>query len=141
MSDTTLIRPREQATAEATDADRAASERYGWVIVGLAFAILAITCGLTFYAMSAYIDSLVEESGFSLAVASAGPTMSAILGGLGGLSVARMMKTMPIRPLLLIGAVGSGAAIAGIGAAQNTWQLWLAFAASGWFTAMASGIP
>jgi hypothetical protein len=146
MSESTLARTDDPVDEARPDGpvepgSAPAGDRYGWVVVGLAFTILAITCGLTFYAMAAYIDSLVEESGFSLAVASAGPTMSAIVGGLGGLSVARMMRSIPIRTLLLIGAVGSGAAIAGIGAAQTTWQLWLAFAASGWFTAMASGIP
>jgi MFS family permease len=125
----------------ADDSSRADEERYGWVIVGLAFIVLALTCGLTFYSMSAYINALVGESGFSLAVASAGPTMSAVLGGVGGLVTVRLMRALPLRTLLMIGAVGMSASTAAIGASHTWWQLWGAFALSGWFAAMVSGIP
>jgi len=111
------------------------------MIVGLAFAILSVTGGLTFYALSAYIDALVSDRGFSLQVASAGATMSALFGGLGGLATARMMRTVSTRLILVVGAIGLGIATAGVGASQTAWQLWIAFAASGWFGTMASGIP
>jgi MFS family permease len=116
-------------------------DRYGRVIVSAAFAIMGVTGGLTFYAMSAYIDALVTARGFSLAVASAGPTWSAAFGGLGGLATARLMRTVSTRTLISIGTVGLGISTAGIGASHSAWQLWLAFALSGWFGAMASGIP
>jgi MFS family permease len=116
-------------------------ERYGRVIISVAFAIMGVTGGLTFYAMSAYINALVSDRGFSLAVASAGPTWSAAFGGLGGLATAKLMKTVSTRTLLAIGTIGLGISTAGIGASHSVWQLWLAFALSGWFGAMASGIP
>lgn len=116
-------------------------QRYGWVIVGAAFTIMGLTGGLTFYAMSAYINALVEDRGFSLQAASAGPTVSAAFGGLGGLFTARLMKTMAVRRIMMIGIVGLAVAMAGIGASHTIWQLWFAFALSGWFGAMASGIP
>lgn len=120
---------------------RGTDARYGRVIVGLAFAILGITGGLSFYSMSAYIDALVDERGFSLAVASAGPTFSAISSGLGGLLTARLLKTVSTRALLVVGAAGLGLALAGIGASHTSWQLWICFALSGVFGSMASGIP
>jgi MFS family permease len=123
----------------ATRADPDA--RYGRVIVGVAFTIMGVTGGLTFYAMSAYIDALVSDRGFSLAVAAAGPTWSAAFGGLGGLATARLMRSVRTRTLLGIGTVGLGVSTAGIGASHAVWQLWLAFALSGWFGAMASGVP
>jgi len=118
-----------------------APERYGWVIVGIAFVIMGVTGGLTFYAMAAYIDALVDDRGFSLAVASAGPTMSSAFGGAGGLFTARLMKTVPVRRILIAGIVGLAASVALIGSAHTVWQLWGAFALSGWFGSMASGIP
>lgn len=123
------------------DAAREPDVRYGRVIVGVAFCILGVAVGLSFYSMSAYIDALVSERGFSLAVASAGPTFSSIFGGLGGLFTARLLKTVPTRPLLMVGALGVGVTLAGIGASQHAWQLWICFALSGFFGSMASGIP
>lgn len=124
-----------------SDAAREPDARYGRVIVSLAFCILGVAVGLSFYSMSAYIDALVSERGFSLAVASAGPTFSSICGGAGGLITARLLKTVPTRLLLMVGAAGVGLTLAGIGAAQNAWQLWICFGLSGFFGSMASGIP
>jgi MFS family permease len=115
--------------------------RYGRVIVGIAFVILGVTGGLSFYSMSAYIDALVSERGFSLAVASAGPTFSSVSSGLGGLLTARLLKKVATRRLLVVGAAGLGLSLAGIGLSQSAWQLWLCFAFSGFMGAMASGIP
>ncbi|MDR1998749.1 MAG: MFS transporter [Frankiaceae bacterium] len=113
----------------------------GWPVVAAAFAIMGISSGITFYSMSAFINALVNERGFSLAVASAGPTMSSVFGALGGLFTARLMRRMRVRQILAIGAVGMGASMAMIGASHSIWQLWGSFALSGWFGAMASGIP
>ena len=114
---------------------------YGRVIVGVAFCILGVAVGLNFYSMSAYIDALVDERGFSLAVASAGPTFSSIFGGIGGLTTARLLKTVPSRLLLMVGAAGVGLTLAGIGASTAAWQLWICFSLLGFFGSMASGIP
>jgi hypothetical protein len=115
--------------------------RHGWTAVGLAFTILSLVGGLTFYAMSAYINALVSERGFSLQVASAGPTMSAVFGGLGGLATARLMRTVSTRLIMAVGALGLGVAVFGIGSSHTVWQLWGSFALSGWFSAMTSVIP
>ncbi|MFF5010533.1 MFS transporter [Streptomyces phaeochromogenes] len=115
--------------------------RYGWVVVALAFTILSLVGGLTFYAMSAYINALVSERGFSLQVASAGPTMSAVFGGFGGLATARLMRTVSTRLIMAVGALGLGISVFGIGSSHAVWQLWGAFALSGWFSAMTSVIP
>jgi MFS family permease len=120
---------------------RPGADRYGWVVVGLAFTILSLVGGLTFYAMSAYINALVTDRGFSLRVASAGPTMSAAFGGFGGLATARLMRTVPTRLIMAVGAFGLGISMFGIGSSHAIWQLWGAFALSGWFSAMTSVIP
>lgn len=113
----------------------------GWAVVAAAFAILGISSGITFYSMSAFINGLVEQRGFSLAIATAGPTMSSLFGAVGGLFTAWLMRRMTVRPIVLIGAAGMGLSMVLIGASHTVWQLWGAFALSGWFGAMASGIP
>jgi MFS family permease len=120
---------------------RPGTDHDGWVVVGVAFTILSLIGGLTFYAMSAYINALVSDRGFSLPVASAGPTMSAAFGGLGGLATARLMRTVSTRLIMAAGALGLGLSIVGIGSSHAVWQLWAAFAASGWFSSMTSVIP
>lgn len=103
--------------------------------------MLGAVGGIIFYSTSAYIDALVSQRGFSLAAASAGPTFSSLTGGLGGLLAARMLSSVSTRSMFLTGSAGLGLSLAGIGLSQSAWQLWMCFAASGFFGALASGVP
>ena len=117
------------------------SARTGWTMVGAVFVILATLNGLTFYSMSAYIDALVDERGMSLTLASSGPTVSSIAGGLSGLLVARLMRTVRIRTLMMVGALGTAVGLVAIGSSGSAWQLWISFAIFGGFAAATSANP
>lgn len=130
-----------QRESEVAEALSAGASRSSWRVVGSSFVILSLIGGLTFYSMSAYIDALVRDRGFSLQIASAGPTMSAVFGGIGGLATARLMISWPTRAIMAVGGLGLAASIAGIGTSASIWQLWLSFAAMGLFSSMCSVIP
>lgn len=117
------------------------SRRTGWTMVGAVFVILTTLNGLTFYSMSAYIDALVDERGMSLTLASSGPTVSSIVSGLSGLVVARLIGVVPIRILLIVGAVGTACGLAAIGSSTKPWQLWASFALFGASSAWTSAGP
>ena len=119
----------------------APSRRTGWTMVVAVFVILATLNGLTFYSMSAYIDALVDERGMSLTLASSGPGISALVSGLSGLVVARLIGVVPIRVLLVIGATGTAVGLTAIGRSTEPWQLWLSFALFGASSAWTSAGP
>jgi MFS family permease len=113
----------------------------GWVAVGGVFAVLAVGTGVGFYATSAYVAALTHERGFGLALASSGPTLSFVCAGLGGMVAARLLPRVGVRPLLLIGAVGTAAGLVVLGRAGSAWALWLAFALSGGVGALMTVVP
>jgi len=113
----------------------------GWVAVAAVFVLLAVTTGLTFYSVSAYVAALTEERGLSLGVASSGPTVFFICSGLGGLLAARLLPRLGARRLLPIGAIGTAAAFVVLGLTWSPWSLWLSFAISGGAGAMMTVVP
>lgn len=129
------------APSDDAQLGRIRNARTGWTMVGAVFVILATLNGLTFYSMSAYIDALVDERGMSLTLASSGPTVSSIAGGAAGLLVARLMQTVRIRTLMMVGALGTACGLVAIGYSTSPWQLWISFAIFGGFATATSANP
>ena len=113
----------------------------GWVAVGGVFTILAVGAGVGFYATSAYVAALTSERGFGLTMASSGPTLSFVCAGLGGVVAARLLPRVGVRPLLLVGALGTAAGLVVLGRTHSSWALWLSFALSGGVGALMAVVP
>jgi len=94
-----------------------------------------------FYATSAYVAALTAERGFGLTVASSGPTLSFVCAGVGGIVAARLLPRFGVRPLLLVGALGTAAGLFVLGRAWSPWALWLSFALSGGVGALMAVVP
>lgn len=130
-----------QPAARPTGEPAVLSARTGWTMVVAVFVILMTLNGLTFYSMSAYIDALVDERGMSLTLASSGPAVSSLVSGASGLVVARLIGVVPIRVLLVIGALGTACGLTAIGLSTRPWQLWASFALFGASSAWTSAGP
>jgi Major Facilitator Superfamily len=113
----------------------------GWVTVAGVFVVLTAGVGTTFYSASAFTAALVRERGFSLTVASSGPTAFFLASGLGGTVVARVLPRLGVRRSLLLGAAGSAAGLLLIGLSRTPWQLWGAEALMGAVGAFMGGVP
>jgi MFS family permease len=123
------------------DARPACAPRLGWVAVGGVFLVLAVGTGVGFYSSSAYVAALTGERGFSLAIASSGPTVSFVFAGFGGILAARLLPRLGVRPLLLIGAAGTGVGLFMLGRAGSPLSLWLSFALTGGVGALMTVVP
>lgn len=97
----------------------------------MVFILLAMLVGITFYAMAVYLERLTATGRFSVTDVSMGATITSLAGGLCGLLVARLLRTVSIRVLLVVGGFCTAAALTGVGAAQTPWQLWTAYLALG----------
>jgi MFS family permease len=111
-----------------------------WRVVAAVFVVLGVVTGLTFYSMSAYLDSL-SAKGFAVSIVSLGPTLTSVTGGLGGLWVARLLPRVSSRVLMLGGATASGLALIAVGQAHTPLELWAAFSAFGLASAFTSTVP
>ncbi|MEO3855870.1 MFS transporter [Acrocarpospora sp. B8E8] len=121
--------------------DGARRRAAAWIAVAGVFVVLATATGVGFYATSAYVAALTGERGFSLATASSGPTLSFVLAGLGGVLAAWLLPRLGVRPLLLIGAAGSGIGLFLLGLAESPASLWLSFALTGGVGALMAVVP
>ncbi|MDP2288680.1 MAG: MFS transporter [Actinomycetota bacterium] len=124
-------------------ADAASSVRSkgAWAIVGATFIMLAFNTGFGFYALGAFNRGYIDSVGMSVSATSAGATIFLLAGGISGLFVARLMKQVGIRWLLLAGTVGSAACLAMLGAVTQVWQMWAVFLIFGLVSAGFSMIP
>jgi MFS family permease len=109
--------------------------------VGGVFVVLAISTGLGFYGISAFVSALARERGFSLSVASLGPTLSFLASGLGGVAAARLLPRTGVRPALLLGAAGTAAGLVGLAYATTAWAAWLSFVLIGGVGAFMAVVP
>jgi MFS family permease len=103
--------------------------------------VLAVSTGAGFYSSSVYITTLTTERGFGLATASFGPTISFLTGGLCGIPAAWLVPRLGVRPMLLIGAVGTAAGLLLLGRAESAAALWLSFAVTGAAGALMTVVP
>ncbi len=85
---------------------------YGWwVVVGMFF-VLTASSGFGFYNLSVYLNVLVADTGFDVSQVSFAITLFFLIGGVGGIAVARLMDLVPIRPLMLSGSLLAGLSLA-----------------------------
>lgn len=106
----------------------------------MAFLLLALLVGVTFYAQAVYLERLTATGRFSVTDVSLGATITSLAGGLSGLGVARLLRRTSIKVLLVAGGLGTAVSLSCVGAAQTPWQLWASYLALGATGALAGGI-
>ncbi len=113
----------------------------GWRVVAGVFCLMAIASGLGFYNASVYLEVVVAERGIPIAAASGASATFFVAFGLAGLPISRWIADRDPRPVIVGGAVLGGAALLGLGAAWETWQLFVVFATLGVAFAGISFVP
>ena len=92
------------------------------------FLLLLVTgSGLAFYNLSVLLAALTTEKGFTLATASAAPSLFFLSGGLAGLGIALLIERFDIRISVIAGAGICACALIWIGRVSELWQLYAAF--------------
>lgn len=105
--------------------------RYGWVIVVAILLVQTVSSGFGFYNMSVYMTELAKVLNTPLAAVSFAVTLFFVTGGIGGIYVARLLDRVPVRWIMTLSALGCGACLALMGAADRLWQIYLLFALFG----------
>jgi MFS family permease len=113
----------------------------GWTVVGGVFSLMAIASGLGFYNASVYLEVVVTERGIPIAAASGASATFFVSFGLAGLPISRWVAERDPRPVIHAGAVLGGAALLGLGVAEEIWQLFIVFSALGVAFAGISFVP
>lgn len=117
---------------------------YGWVVLAVAGAVLAVSAG-TRFSFGAALPILVSDRGWDVGRVSAAATASAMIGVLQPF-VGRMVDRYGARLVLTIGIGLVGAGALATAAIQQMWQLYLAFgvvagAGFGFTLQLTGGIP
>ena len=104
-----------------------ATARYGWVIVGAMLFIQTVSSGLGFYNMSVYMTEFARLLEVPLAHVSFAVSLFFIVGGVAGMSVARLLGTVDIRLIMVSGTLLAGASLAAVYYADALWQIYVLF--------------
>ncbi|MDP6376086.1 MAG: MFS transporter [Pseudomonadales bacterium] len=104
---------------------------FGWWLVAGLFIVLTISSGMGFYNLSVYINVLSQAHGFAVSEVSGAVSLFFLVGGIGGMWVARLFERMDVRLVMTGGAALGGLALALIGGVRESWQLYVLFALFG----------
>jgi MFS family permease len=96
------------------------------VVAGLCV-MLMVTTGFGFYGLGLYISTLNKQLGFSVAAMSGATAVFFVVAGLGGVGVARMLRTVDPRPIVAFGALIAGAALFLLGRVTQLWQVYVVY--------------
>lgn len=89
--------------------------------------MLMVSSGLGFYNLSVLLAALTADGRFSLAAASAAPSLFFLTSGLTGLLVAVLIERFDVRYTIIGGAVICAIALMIIGRVETLWHLYAAF--------------
>ena len=92
------------------------------------FVVLTVTSGLGFYGLAVYLNAFSRERGWPVASISLATTLFFIVGGVLGLTIARIIARHDVRVVIVAGGVFGGAALAVLGRVDERWQLYLVYA-------------
>jgi MFS family permease len=113
----------------------------GWWVVAGVFVMLLVTAGVGFYGLAVYLRALTVEQGFSVGAVSGATAVFFLVSGLTGLPVASFMARHDPRPVIAVGALASGAALALLGRVDSVWQVYAVYALFGAGFAASSLVP
>jgi MFS family permease len=100
---------------------------YGWWIVAGVFLVLTVSSGFGFYNLSVYINVLAAARGFSVSEISVAVSLFFVVGGVTGMTVARLIERHDVRWVMVGGAVLGGVTLGAVGGASSLWQIYALF--------------
>ena len=100
------------------------------VIIGL-FIILTTSAGLGFYGLSVYLSALNRTRGFSISSMSAATAVYFVVSGFAGMGIAKLLRSMDPRPIVIIGALIASGAMLMLGRVTEIWQVYLVYGVFG----------
>jgi MFS family permease len=100
------------------------------VVAGICV-MLMVTTGFGFYGLGLYISTLNKQLGFSVSAMSGATALFFVTAGLTGVGVARLLRNVDPRPIVVIGGLIAGAALFFLGQVTQLWQVYLVYTVFG----------
>jgi MFS family permease len=107
--------------------EKAANAWRGWSVVAGICVMLMVTTGFGFYALGVYISTLNKQLGFSVSAMSGATALFFVTAGLTGVAVARLLRTIDPRPIVVAGGLVAGGALFSLGRVTQLWQVYLVY--------------
>ncbi len=107
------------------------SARRGWSVIAGIFVMLMTSAGLGFYGMSVYLSTLTKTRGFSVSALSGATALFFITSGFAGVWIAKLLRTVDPRPIVIVGALIAGGALVMMGRVSELWQMFVVYACFG----------
>lgn len=99
----------------------------GWMVVAGIFVMLAASAGLGFYGLSVYLSTLNRVKGFSVSGMSGATAVFFIVSGGAGVVIARMLRSVDPRPIIVAGAVVAAVGLVLLGRVSSLWQVYVVY--------------
>ncbi|MFQ5895732.1 MAG: MFS transporter [Nitrospinota bacterium] len=99
-------------------------ERYGWVMVAVASAVIGIGAG-SLTSISVFLIPLIADFGWQRGETAFAYTAATIALGVGGIVMGYLADRFSTRPVVLAGAIGLGISLLLLAQQNSLWQLYL----------------
>lgn len=114
---------------------------YGkWIVIG-SLIITIFTMAIINNTTAFYMTPICKELGFSTGAFSGCYSMSAVGAAAGAILAGSLIKKIPIRLMMVIGAAGTGLAFMGISIADRLWHFYLLLLLADLFMAFITNVP
>jgi MFS family permease len=114
---------------------------YGWWMVGALYLIVLNTGGMGFYCFPVFVQSLIEEFGWSMTQISAAAALWAIVYGFSGPVIGILIARFGVMKTMLGAAVISSLTLVGYASIQALWMLYVIMFGAGFAVAGTTLVP
>lgn len=104
---------------------------FGWHIVAATFVLAVFGWGVGFYGPPIYLQTVVERTGWSVALVSAAVTLHFLVGAVVIANLPRLYRSLSVPVVTALGAALLAAGVVGWAMASEPWQLFCAALLSG----------
>ena len=114
---------------------------YGWWIVAALYLIVLNTGGMGFYCFPVFVQSLIDEFGWTMTQISAGAALWAIVYGFSGPVIGLLIARFGVMKTMLGAAVVSSVTLVGYASVHSLWMLYACLFAAGFAIAGTTLVP
>ncbi len=114
---------------------------YGWWMVGALYLIVLNTGGMGFYCFPVFVQSLIDEFGWSMTQISAAAALWAIVYGFSGPVIGILIARFGVMKTMLGAAVISSLTLVGYASIQALWMLYAIMFGAGFAVAGTTLVP
>ena len=94
---------------------------YGWLVVGMSMISMMIVLGISFSSFGLFVVPVSQELGLSRANMNSALILLSVGGAVAAPAIGRLVDRVPMKPVMLLSAIGLGACFVGLGLSRSLW--------------------